>query len=168
MNLRLADELTEEERQQLYGWGEDIFGMAGVGLQWRPKDRHLFVEVDGRVVTHVGLLQHAVRVGEDAVKVAGVGGVVTVGDQQGRGYASHAMRHVASLMCREWEVDFGMLFCREALVPFYQGLAWQRVEHPVEVEQPSGRIVFPLAVMVLPCKGQEWPAGPVRLESLPW
>ena len=168
MRLRIADSFTDEERRQLFDWGEDIFGMADVGLQWRPKDRHLFVEVDSRVVSHVGLLQHAVRVGDDPVKVGGVGGVVTVPDQQGRGYARHAMRHAASLMCEEWGLDFGLLFCREPLVPFYQGLGWQRVKDPVEVEQPSGRVVFPLAVMVLPCKGQDWPAGPVDLDSLPW
>lgn len=168
MRLRFADRFTDEERRQLFEWGEDIFGMAGLDLRWRPKDRHLFVEVDGRVVSHVGLLQHTVRVGDHPVKVGGVGGVVTVPDQQGRGYARHAMRHAASLMCGEWHVDFGLLFCREPLVPFYQGLAWRRVVDPVEAEQPSGRVVPPLAVMVLPCRGQEWPAGPVDLDSFPW
>jgi GNAT superfamily N-acetyltransferase len=168
MELRLADDLTHDEHRQLFGWGEDIFGMADQDLHWRPKDRHVFVEVGGRSVAHVGLLRHIVRVGDAPVEVGGVGGVVTVPDMQGKGYARHALRHATSLMCQEWDLDFGLLFCREPLSPFYRELGWRRVEEPVTVEQPSGRIVFPLVVMALSCKGRDWPAGPVDLDSLPW
>jgi GNAT superfamily N-acetyltransferase len=168
VELRIANVLTDDEHRQLFGWGEDIFGMANQGLHWRPKDHHVFVEVGGRAVSHVGLLRHTVKVGGAPVEVGGIGGVVTMPDMQGRGHARQALRYASSLMCREWGLNFGLLFCREALTPFYRELGWRRVEEPVMIEQPSGRIGSPVVVMVLSCGDQGWPAGVVDLGSFPW
>jgi len=100
--------------------------------------------------------------------VAGVGGVVTVPEAQGRGHAQRGMRHAAEFFCREWGVEFGLLFCRDALIPFYERLGWQLVAAPVEIEQPDGPVTSAMNVMVLPCGGRVWPAGDVRLQSFPW
>jgi GNAT superfamily N-acetyltransferase len=168
VKVRVEDSVSDEERHELFGWGEDIFVVEGLNLKWRPKDLHLFVDVDGRPVTHVGLLQHTISVDGRPVKVCGVGAVVTTRTAHGQGYASHAMRHVKSLMCDEWGVDFGLLFCRDPLVSFYERLGWQLLKEPVEIEQPSGAINFPLNVMVLPCKAESWPEGRIQLNGLPW
>lgn len=169
VEIRVSGALTDEERRTLFEWGEDIFGPDDKRYRWRPKDLHFMLEEDGRLSSHVGLLRHAVTVGGRAVTVAGVGGVVTIPQAQGRGHAQRAMRHAAEFFCREWGVEFGLLFCRDALVPFYQGLGWQLVEGPVEVEQPDGPVVPAFNVLVLPCgDGRAWPAGRVRLGSFPW
>jgi hypothetical protein len=97
-----------------------------------------------------------------------VGGVVTALSEHGKGYATEAMRHAGAMMCEERAIDFGLLFCREQLVPFYARLGWRRVEEPVEIEQPSGTITSPMVVMVLPCKEKSWPSGRVQLNSFPW
>jgi hypothetical protein len=65
-------------------------------------------------------------------------------------------------------VEFGLLFCLDRLKPFYARQGWQLLHETVEFDQPSGKIVSPLNVMVLPCTGQTWPAGAVDLCSLPW
>ena len=168
VEIRLADNFLEEDRRRLYGWGEDIFNLAAYDLEWRPKDQHVFVAVDNLVISHVGLLRHSVRVGGRPVIVGGVGGVVTVPDMHRQGYAQRALRYAESFMCQEMGVEFGLLFCREQLVSFYQRLGWRSVEEPVEFDQPSGKMVSPFTVMVLPCSGQAWPAGTTYLESLPW
>jgi predicted GNAT family N-acyltransferase len=168
MSIRVENHISDEERKTLFGWGEDIFGADHLNLRWRPKDVHLFVDVDGRAVTHVGLLEHTVTVGERSVRVCGVGGVVTALSEHGKGYATEAMRHAGAMMCEERAIDFGLLFCREQLVPFYARLGWRRVEEPVEIEQPSGTITSPMVVMVLPCKEKSWPSGRVQLNSFPW
>jgi GNAT superfamily N-acetyltransferase len=168
MEIRVEDKVSDEERRELFGWGKDIFVVEHLNLKWRPKDLHLFVDVDASPVTHVGLLRHTISVGEQPVKVCGVGSVVTALKAHGKGYASYAMRHVKTLMCEQWGVDFGLLFCRDPLVPFYERLGWQRLQEPVEIEQPSGPIPFPLNVMVLPCRAETWPTGRVKLNGLPW
>jgi hypothetical protein len=169
MEIRVADNLSDEERRHIFGWGEDIFGADHLNLQWKPKDTHLLVDVDGHAETHVGLLRHTVMVDDSSVKVCGVGGVVTALASHGKGYATHAMRYAGTFMRREWAVDFGLLFCRDPLVPFYERLSWQKVKEPVEVEQPSGVILSPMNVMILPCGAQKpWPSGRVKLNSFPW
>lgn len=168
MEIRVANSLTEEEWQRLFGWGEDIFQSEHLNLRWRGKDFHILVDVDGRAVAHVGMLQHTVSVGSRPVQVCGIGGVVTTPEAQGRGCASRAMRYAEDFMRGGWAVDFGLLFCRDQLVPFYERLGWQLVEEPVKIEQPSGTITSPLFVMVLPCKAKRWPKGRVKLNSFPW
>jgi predicted GNAT family N-acyltransferase len=168
MKIRLEENLSEEERERLFGWGEDIFQADHLNLRWKPKDWHVLVDVDGQAVTHVGLLQHTVTVGEQPVKVCGVGGVVTALASHGKGYATRAMQYAQAIMHSEWGVDFGLLFCRDQLVPFYERLGWRLVTEPVEIEQPSGPITSPMNVMVLPCREQTWPAGAVKLNSFPW
>lgn len=168
MEIRVRGSISDEEMLQLFGWGEDIFGSNHLNLTWKPKDLHIFVEVEGRPVTHVGLLEHTVTVGTYDVKVCGVGGVVTKPVAQGKGYASHGMRRAADMMREELAVAFGLLFCHDRLMPFYERLGWRKVEDVVEIEQPSGMVASPMNVMILPCGAETWPAGRVKLNSLPW
>jgi hypothetical protein len=167
-SIRVVKELTDEERQHLFGWGENIFGVDDSKYKWRPKDLHVILEVDGQAASHVGLIVHSVNVAGQSVRVGGVGGVATNGEMHGRGYAQKTMRYAEQHMCEELNVEFGLLFCLDRLMPFYARQNWQLVQEPVEFDQPSGKMVSPLNVMVLPCKGRTWPAGAVDLCSLPW
>ena len=162
-----AEMLTEEQKRKLFGWGEDIFGVEGLNVAWRPKDVHFLLLSDGEPVSHVGVLRLEVKVSEQAMGVGGVGGVVTVPGQQNKGYAARLMRHAAEFFDREWEVDAGLLFCLPKRVDYYSGLGWIRIDGPVDVEQKDGSSRSPLPVMVLPI-ARGWPAGPVDLQSLPW
>lgn len=167
-SIRVVKELTEEERERLFGWGENIFGIEDSLYTWRPKDLHVILDVDGQAASHVGLILHSVQVAGQPVRVAGVGGVTTNGELHGRGYAQKTMRYAEKHMCEELNVEFGLLFCLDSLKPFYERQNWQLLREPVEFDQPSGKMLSPLNVMVLPCKGQTWPAGAVDLCSLPW
>jgi len=168
--IRLTEGVLDpEDRHTLFEWGENIFGLEDLLLRWRPKDWHFILDADGRAASHVGILKHTVSAGGQAVVVGGVGGVVTVPEAQGHGYAQRLMRHAAAYMCEELGVEFGFLFCRDQLVAFYERLGWRLVTGPVEVEQEAGPLVPPFNVMVLPCgEGREWPEGKVKLKSLPW
>jgi aminoglycoside 2'-N-acetyltransferase I len=168
IEIRVSENFSDEERQKLFGWGKDIFGVEAYDYRWQPKRWHVFLEADGELTSHVGLLSHVVKVGGEPVAVGGVGGVVTRGDAHGRGYATEAMRFAASYMCEQLEVDFGMLFCRDLLVNFYRKLGWQLLEERALVEQPTGKIPLPFNVFVLPCRGRAWPQGSIDLDGLPW
>jgi predicted N-acetyltransferase YhbS len=166
--IRFADALTDEERQTLFSWGNDIFGIEDADYRWRPKQTHLITEEGGRPLSHVGLVRTTVRAGGQEVTVAGVGAVVTVPEAQGRRLVHAAMREAAAYMCAEMGVEFGMLFCLPRLAPFYARQGWRLVEDEAEFDQPSGRIVSPYRVMVLPCGAFDWPAGRVEVDGLPW
>ena len=85
--IRQAEVLTDEEKQLLFGWGENIFGIAALKLSWRPKDLHFLLYADGEPVSHVGVLKHTVSVNGEPATVGGVGGVVTVPGAQKKGLA---------------------------------------------------------------------------------
>jgi predicted GNAT family N-acyltransferase len=168
VEIRLGQSLTDEEKQTLFGWGKDIFGVEDKLYSWRPKQWHFITEEDGRAVSHVGVLKTSVRAGGREVAVGGIGGVVTVPEAQGRRHVHAAMRRAAEFMCEKLRVEFGMLFCLPRLAPFYAGLGWQLVEETIEFEQPTGKTVSPFRVMVLPCGERVWPEGRVEVGGLPW
>ena len=165
--IRRTEALTEEETQRLFGWGENIFGVAP-DLSWRSKDCHFLLYAEGELVSHVGALKHGISVDGEPVRVGGVGGVATVLTAQKKGYARKLMRHAAEVFEREWKVDAGLLFCLPRLTSFYEALGWQRVKDSVLIEQPGGQLVSPMEVMVLPFGGKGWPSGSIELRSLPW
>lgn len=166
--IRVTRQLTDEERQRLFGWGENIFGIDDAKYTWRPKDIHIILDVDGEAASHVGLIDHVVSVGGEEVRVGGVGGVATAGHLHGRGYAQKALRFAEAFMLDEMKVEFGMLFCLDRLRPFYERQGWLILDEPVEFDQPSGQMISPLNVMVLPRVRLSWPAGATYLRSLPW
>jgi len=168
VELRVSDAMTEEEQERLFRWGEAIFGPHDGLYQWRPKTLHVYVEEGGRVVGHVGLLEETVRAGGEEVRVCGVGGVVTRPEAQGRGHARRAMLRAHEIMRDETAAEFGMLYCRDELVPFYAALGWQLVADENEFGQPAGPTLSPFNVMVLSLRGRRWPAGRVVVEGLPW
>src|SRR5688572_16231829 len=170
IKLRMADSLTDDERQRLTGWGENVFGTADPPLEWRKGSfRHIMLYAGGQLMTHVGVLErHTVTVGEGPVVVSGIAGVVTAGDGHGRGYATSAIRRAHDIMRDEMGAEFGILFCFDRLIPFYERLGWAKVDAPVYVEQPSGRILMPMNTMVLALGERKWPPGTVEVGSLPW
>jgi GNAT superfamily N-acetyltransferase len=167
MEIKQASSLTETEQKQLFGWGEDIFSVQPFGLQWRPKDLRFVLYHNGKPVSHAGILKHTVSVDGEGVSVAGLGGVVTVPETRGKGFARQVVQQAMSFAESEWTVDAGLLFCRPQMVSYYEGLGWKIVEPPAMIEQPSGKVSSPLPVMVLPFVNP-WPAGLVELQSLPW
>lgn len=168
VEMRVSDAITNEEIERLFRWGEKIFGPLDGLYQWRAKTRHIFVEDDGLPVGHVGLLEASVSVGDESVEVCGIGSVVTRPEAQGRGYARRAMRRAEEIMRRETDAEFGMLYCRDELIPLYASLGWQLVKGENIFGQESGPVASPFNVMVLPLGEREWPAGKVVVEGLPW
>jgi GNAT superfamily N-acetyltransferase len=168
IEIKQFSELTDTDQKQLFGWGEDIFGVQPWGLQWRRKDLRFVLYNDGIPLSHAGILKHTVTVNAVEVSVAGLGGVVTVPEARGQGFARQVVQQAMSFAESEWTVDAGLLFCRPPMVSYYQALGWEIVESAVIIDQPNGKIPSPLPVMVLPFDEIHWPAGVVELQSLPW
>jgi GNAT superfamily N-acetyltransferase len=166
--IRQANAITDEEKERLFNWGENIFGVTSYTLSWRGKDVHFFMDVDGEPVSHASILRHEVSVGGRPLMVAGLGGVVTRPEAQRRGYARRLIEQAVEFFAQEWKVEAGLLFCLPGMVPYYESLGWQTIKGSVLIEQPSGQVESPMPVMVLPCNGQLWPDGEVELRSLPW
>ena len=166
--IRQKESLSDFEKQQLFGRSENIFGVTALNLSWRPKDLHFLLCVNSKVVSHVGVLKHRISVNGQPLTIGGIGGVVTVAEERKKGYAGLLMQHTARFLKHFWGVEVGLLFCLLRMISYYEMFGWQLVEHDVLIDQPTGKMVSPLKVMVLPCAGYLWPDDEVELRSQPW
>jgi GNAT superfamily N-acetyltransferase len=163
MDIRTFQTLPDAERQALFGWGEDLFGVNALGLRWRSKDRHFVLYEDGVPLANASVLRHEVR----NVVVGGLGSVITRSEARGRGLAQQIVGHAVEFLRDDLRASFGLLFCLPGLVPFYASQGWMVVE-PVLIDQPGGKVPSPIPVMVLPFGHEPWPPERVDLGSLPW
>ncbi len=164
MEIRTFQTLPDAERQALFGWGEDLFSVNTLGLQWRSKDRHFVLYEDGAPRANASVLRHEVQFGV----IGGLGGVITLPEARGRGLARQVVGRATEFFRDDLQASFGLLFCLPRLVPFYRSLGWQLVEPGVLINQPGGKIPSPVPVMVLPFGEEPWPAEQVDLDSFPW
>lgn len=168
VQIRIARILSDRDEEHLFGWGEDIFGMQSFKLEWRKKELHFTLYLEGRATSHVGTLIDTVTVDSRKITICGIGAVVTRKDAQKTGLAHKVLAQALSWAKESTEAEFGFLFCRLPLVPFYESMGWKLLKERVLVYQPSGEIQSPMPVMVLPLRETEWPPGVVKLGGLPW
>lgn len=163
-----TDALTEAQRQHLFSFEPDVFGLRHLNLEWEPKTRFFPVQVAGQVVANAGLVARTVYVGGEPIPVAGVGSVVTRPESRGRGHATAAIEAALTYARREGSADFAMLFCRAPLMPFYARMGFLPLPPPVLIEQQGTRLPSPLEVMVRPLTDRQWSPGPVDVNGRPW
>ena len=87
--------------ERCYGHSYNFFPRAYPQL-YRPDpdalECFLVLEVDGKIVSHVGLFPLELRSFGCRLMVGGVGGVATLPEERGKGYMSRLLRHAISLM----------------------------------------------------------------------
>lgn len=168
ISIRTVSTLTEQEEQRLFGWGDDIFGVNGYGIEWRAKTWNILLAADGQPLSNVAILQHTIVVGGQRIRVGGIGDVVTLPHAQGQGYARRLLHQAVTFICHELQAPFALLFSIERLRPFYARQGWHHVAAPVMIEQPAGTRLSPISVMVRPCGDAPWPPGSIDIQGLPW
>lgn len=77
--------------------------------------------VDGKIVSYVRVSDRSMYIGEDIVKLGGIGMVVTSPEYRGRGYASALLRDATAYMEAK-KYDLSLLFT--TIQPFYMPLGW--------------------------------------------
>jgi aminoglycoside 2'-N-acetyltransferase I len=162
-----AKDLVVEERKRIDAWLCQIFDPDDYEA-WSEPDWHVLVRVGGEWVTHVDIVERVGAVACRPVRLGGIGGVTTLPEWRSRGFASAALENAAAFMRDELRVEFGLLVCDDAMVPFYRRLGWEVVEGPLTFDQPGGKVTYPDVTMVLPCGESEWPEGTIDLCGLPW
>lgn len=167
--IKQALELTPEESHALFNWSDDVFNAAGCTLSWGGgSNTHFVLETEGQPMCQLGALRHEVDVDGVTVKIAGLGGVITRPEAQGRGYARRLIQHALSVCAEEWSIEAGMLFCLDHMIPYYNSIGWQQLLVPVMIDQPQGPVPAPGGVFVRPLGDRKWPAGPVFVNRMPW
>lgn len=167
-SIEISTSYPPEVKRDLADGDEDPSRTHGYNLSWRPTETHIFVSAEGRKMCHVGLVRQTIEISGVSFDVAGAGGVLVRSGVRGRGYGRAAMTAAEDFTSREMKVGFMLLFCREAVRPWYDALGWRKVLGATWAEQPNGSIVLPLDSMWKSLNGARWPDGDVYLHSQPW
>ena len=152
-------------------WDRQIFtGSAEAADRWADPDWRLVVWEGDTWVTVLQMFMRTITVGGQPVKVGGIGGVMTLPDRRGHGYATAAMQRAVQFLGDEREVPFSLLICLPKVSPFYAALGWEPVNAPAYYET-SGRkqlFVYYTSMMIYRHNGDPWPQGDIDLCGPPW
>jgi aminoglycoside 2'-N-acetyltransferase I len=133
-----------------------------------PADHYLRRRDGDQLISLVAITDRVITVGGQSVRVGGIGDVSTREDQRGQGHASMLLREAARFMFDDLGVAFGMLFCGESRIPFYEHLGWTRIQQPAHWIDEAGAAQIEPYFMILAPAGSAWPEGEVDLCGRDW
>lgn len=162
-------QLSPARRGELEGDEVDPWEAGQLGLEFRPKQRHIAVEdSNGTLLAAAGLVVAEAQVGEARFPVVGLGGVIVRAPFRGRGLAREVVE-AALNRARMLGPAFALLFCLESRVGLYRRLGFARIEAEVRVRQPGSNRVMPMCTMWQALRPDAvWPHGELVLNSLPF
>jgi aminoglycoside 2'-N-acetyltransferase I len=135
-------------------------------VQWsEPQRRVLAFDRAGALIGHAEFLLRDADWENRAVRVVGIGGVVTRPDRRRRGIASAVVRRAIE---EAVEADFGLLFCEPRHAPVYEKLGWRRFGGDIFAMQPHGRIRFAVTDPYVLDRKLAPRAGIIDLRGYPW
>ncbi len=163
-----VSEFSLEDAATLAGGEADPYGTDHLAITWAPKDHHVVVVEDGRPIAHAGFLPIEVETDGTRLLGVGLGGVMVHPTLRGRGIGELLVRDTTARMGAMGR-PFGLLFCRDVRLAFYERMGWRQVHGEVTVDQESGPIAMPL----LTCwysfaPDHDVPAGGLRVVGLPF
>jgi GNAT superfamily N-acetyltransferase len=137
-------------------------------IQWASPDWMALGFLNDELITQLCLPKREIRVGDEKVWVAGIGGMATHPEHQHKGYGSALLRATESFMRDEMRVSFGLLICADATRPFYELARWQHVADKLYYQQENKKLTLHISVMILKLNDQNWSAGEIDLCGSPW
>jgi aminoglycoside 2'-N-acetyltransferase I len=175
LSLKPAADLSAEEATALHSLNAAVYppeiaeiwpgrSIEWVPAQWRVIDWDEF----GKARCHVGIVLREGTVDDHPVKIGGIGGVMTHPHARRQGLASMAIGRAVEFFSEQW-VDFGLLVCEAALVPFYERLDWRRYSDPLVVMQRGEKSTFTFNLPMVRAVCADVPQGGViDLLGPPW
>ena len=152
----------------IYTLLRETFLEEGDETLWADMDWHVLITVEGKLVSHLEIVERDAIVGQEGVRLAGIGGVLTLPEWRGRGLAQAGLQKAQAFMCEELNVDFGLLMCDQEMVTYYSTLGWLEVEGPLVYDQPEGKVTYDDRVMIFNCSDMGWPQGVIDIQGYPW
>lgn len=171
IDITRREDVPQPLQDDMFKRGSEMdWGNSDGVIEWSRSEWKLIVWEGDAWVSSIALLKKAITVDGKPVTVGGIGGVMTLPEWRGRGYASAAMKAAADFIRDEMKAPFGLLICNPHRAHLYQSLGWKVIEAPTFFEQSTGKRQFSdvMLVMTYACTEQPWPDGPVDLCGPPW
>ena len=124
IEITRSEDVPPSLRDDIYKHGSEMdWGNHDGVAEWARGEWRVIVWEGDAWVSGLSLLKKAITVDGKPVMVGGIGGVMTLTEWRGRGYASAAMKAAADFIRDEIKAPFGMLICNN-------GSAIVANEHP--------------------------------------
>ena len=114
------------------------------------------------------IVERTASVGGQLVRLGGIGGMSTLIAWRKRDLAKAALKTAVKTLHDPTAVDFGLLACSKAMIPYYAKFGWKLIGRPMWIDQPKGRRQFTDPIMILPVCKNKWPDGEIDLCGRPW
>jgi predicted acetyltransferase len=138
------------------------------GTKWATPNWAVMIWEDEDMVSNIHIIERTVTVGNEYVKLGGIGNIATKVEWRKRGYANTALKVARKFLKNPLQVDFGLMIATEGMISRYEKSGWRVVANSLMMEQPDGKTNLNYPVMVLPVCKMDWPEGPIDLCGLPW
>ncbi len=149
-------------------------GTDDSGIEWTSAGEYMVLVWQGeQVAAAAGIIPRTILVDGASVYVGGIGSVLTLPQLRGQGLGKALVRGAYDYLCETLGCDTGMLFCLDALVPFYASMGWQLLDRPLTYQQSDGSHTLRKNntgdhYMVLPCGDYAFPDGDVDIQGKVW
>lgn len=98
------------------------------GYGYAPGELHALTRIGDLLIGYAATARRIIRVGNSEVIVAGTGGVMTLASARGQGIGTFTLSALQDANRSFAPADFGLLGCREEVVPFYESCGYARVD----------------------------------------
>lgn len=87
-------------------------------------DYHLCIYIKNNIIAYMNFVFIEAKVNDSIIPFVGIGNVCTA--ESGKGYGDLLMKEVNKIIeAKSWK---GILFCKDALVPYYEKYNWELVD----------------------------------------
>ena len=166
INIVHSSSLDKEEIEYL----EKMFGyeFGHIDIQWSTPEWYLIAKCEDKIIGRIGILRRAITVGREVFEVGGISGVIVSSEWRNKSISKLTMNEVATFIKDNLKLDFGLLLCRDEVVPVYEQCNWYIVKNNTVFSQSTGEKIYSKNTMVIECRDKKWPEGSINLNGLPW
>jgi GNAT superfamily N-acetyltransferase len=131
----------------------------------------VILDHEGEVIGHVGVVDRVIKVGETALRVAGIQNVFLLPEFRGRGVSTPLMDKAMHEAAAQG-FDLGMLFCVPALERVYSRAGWLSLgeRETVRIDETGVEVPLPAKNVCLffPLAHPSFPRGVIHLQGNDW
>jgi predicted N-acetyltransferase YhbS len=131
----------------------------------------LYLEENSHIISHVGVVDRTIRIGDQLVRVAGMQNVFVLPEYRGKGLCDVLMKDAMN-KAAEFTYDYGFLFCIPEIEKVYRRCGWSKLPNMsiVRVDESGQESVLSSKniAMYYPLAKSEFPEGQIHLQGNDW
>jgi len=144
------------------------YEFGNINIKWSNPKWYLLAKYNGNIIGRIGILKRSVIIENTAINILGLSGVIVIKDWRGKKILNLMMQEISEFARTTLKLDFGLLLCRNEVIPIYEKYEWYKVDEITTFSQPAGKIIYSKNTMIRNFSHKTWPTGPINLNGLPW